>query len=91
MAADSVEGRKALLRAARARNSDDLHSPRKTSLERFFLWVEENQLFRRITGVAVRKLRLLPGGLGRGSGAAVRLAYVPFPGRSELDVRLSAG
>ncbi len=88
---DSVRSRRAALRSARARSAERLRAPAPSSLRRLFLWAEENQLFRQLTGVANQKIRILPGGLGRGSGAALRLVYVPFPERDDLDVRLSAG
>lgn len=88
---DSVSGRRAALRAARAAQRGHLRAPRRATLERFFLWVEERKLLQQLTGVVGRKVRVLPGGLGRGSGVALRVAYVPFTGRPDLDVRLSAG
>lgn len=88
---DSLRGRRDALRAARARNAERLHPPERASLEDFFLWVEENQLLTQLVSARGRKVRLLPGGLGRGSGVALRLAFVPFPQRPDLDVRFSAG
>ncbi len=89
--ADTVSGRRAALRAARAARRGHQCAPRRATLERFFLWVEERKLLQQLTGVVGRKVRVLPGGLGRGSGVALRVAYVPFTGRPDLDVRLSAG
>lgn len=89
--ADSVSGRRAALRAARAARRKHQRAPQRATLERFFLWVEERKLLQQLTEVVGRKVRVLPGGLGRGSGVALRVAYVPFTGRSDFDVRLSAG
>ena len=89
--ADSLSGRRAALRAARAERTEHRRSPQRAPLERFFLWVEEQRLLQQLTGAVGRKVRVLPGGLGRGSGVALRVAYVPFLERSDLDVRLSAG
>lgn len=89
--ADSLSGRRAALRAARAERTEHRRVPQQAPLERFFLWVEEQRLLQQLTGAVGRKVRVLPGGLGRGSGVALRVAYVPFPERSNLDVRLSAG
>jgi len=89
--ADSIQGRRAALRAARAERTEHRRTTHQGPLERFVLWVEEQRVLQQLTGAVGRKVRVLPGGLGRGSGVALRVAYVPFLERSNLDVRLSAG
>jgi len=88
---DSTRSRRAALQSAREAKAAAVHPPDPGWIEEAFLWLEENRIFRRIGGLQGQKIRVLPGGLGRGSGVGARLAYVPVPLRSDLDLRVSGG
>ena len=91
--AGQERGRRAALQAARKKKSENLTSADRAVLEQFLLWIEDERILQKIGSVAgVRKeFRVGPAGLGSGSGLGLRLTYVPFPQRPNLDVRANVG
>jgi len=87
-----MEARRSLLRGARATKSERLHPDDRAALERLLLWIENRRVLQKIGGAAAerKRFRVGPTGLGSGSGLGLRVTYVPFPLRPNIDIRTHA-
>ena len=91
--ADSVQDRRAALRAARARKQAELDAEDRAPLEQFLLWVENGRVLQQIGGLGGERktYRVGPPGLGSGTGIGLRLTYVPSPLRRTLNMKVTVG